>query len=84
MLQRSVGFGDYTETAWPQGRMELAAAGDIEQGAGWVLGAYSRIQLPPDVIDKVGGIEIVFGAEDPASLAGKTVGIRDRKFFVRD
>jgi hypothetical protein len=56
----------------------------IDQGAGWVLGAYSRTQLPPDVIDKVGGIEIVFGAEDPLSLAGKTVDIKDRKLFVRD
>jgi len=55
-----------------------------DEGAGWVLGAYSRTQLPPDVIDKVGGIDIVFGAEDPASLAGKTVDIKDRKFFVRD
>ena len=56
----------------------------VEQGAGWQLGAYSRTQLPPDVIDKVGGIDIVFGAEDPASLAGKTIDIKDRKFFVRD
>lgn len=56
----------------------------IDEGAGWVLGAYSRTQLPPDVIDKVGGIDIVFGAEDPASLAGKTVDIKDRTFFVRD
>jgi hypothetical protein len=56
----------------------------IDEGAGWQLGAYSGTQLPPDVIDKVGGIGIVFGAEDPASLAGKTVDIKDRKFFVRD
>jgi hypothetical protein len=56
----------------------------IDEGAGWVLGAYSRTLLPPDVIDKVGGIDIVFCAEDPASLAGKTIDIKDRKFFVRD
>jgi len=56
----------------------------INDGAGWALGAYSRTQLPPDVIDKVGGVEIVFSAEDPASLAGKTLDIKDRKFFVRD
>ena len=56
----------------------------IDEGAGWVLGAYSRTQLPSDVIDRVGGIEIVFGVEDPASLAGKTIDIKDRKFFVRD
>jgi hypothetical protein len=56
----------------------------VDLGAGWELGAYSRTQVPPDVIDRVGGIDIVFGAEDPAALAGKTVDIKDRKFFVRD
>jgi hypothetical protein len=56
----------------------------IDEGAGWVLGAYFRSQLPPDVIDRVGGIDIVFGAEDPSSLDGKTVDIKDRKFIVRD
>jgi hypothetical protein len=49
-----------------------------------VLGAYSRTQLPPDVIDKIDGIEIVFGTENPVSLAGKTVDFKDRKLFVRD
>jgi hypothetical protein len=31
----------------------------INQGNGWVLGAYRRTQVPPDAIDKVRGIEIV-------------------------
>ena len=58
----------------------------INQGAGWVLGAFSRTHVPPDVIDKVGGIEIVFSAEDDpsSSLMGKTIDVANRKFFVRD
>ena len=56
----------------------------IEKGAGWVLGSYSRTQLPPDVIDKVRGIEIVFSAEDPSSLMGRTIDVANRKFFIRD
>jgi hypothetical protein len=57
----------------------------INQGAGWVLGAYSRTQIPPDVIDKVRGVEIVFSTEDdPSSLMGKTIDVANRKFFIRD
>jgi hypothetical protein len=56
----------------------------IDKGPGWVLGAYAREQLPPDVIDKVRGIEIVFRAEDPSLLTGKTVDLRNQEFFVRD
>jgi hypothetical protein len=58
----------------------------INQGAGWVLGAYSRTHVPRDVIDKVGGIEIVFSAEDDpsSSLMGKTIEVANRKFFIRD
>jgi hypothetical protein len=55
------------------------------QGDGWILGAYSRTQVPPDVIDKVQGIEIVFSAEgDPSSLKGKSIDVANRKLFVRD
>jgi hypothetical protein len=57
----------------------------INQGAGWVLGAYLRTEVPPAVIDKVRGIEIVFSTEDdPSSLMGKTIDVANRKFFVRD
>jgi hypothetical protein len=57
----------------------------INQGDGWVLGTYSRAQVPPDVVDKVRGIEIVFSAEnDPSSLMGKTIDVANRKFFIRD
>ena len=55
-----------------------------DKGAGWVLGAYSRTQVPHDVIDKVRGIEIVFRAEDSSSLMGKTIDVANGKFFVRD
>jgi hypothetical protein len=54
------------------------------EGAGWVLGAYLRTQVPPDVIDKVRGTEIVFSAEQPSSLIGKTIDVTNRTFFVRD
>jgi hypothetical protein len=56
----------------------------IEEGAGWELGAYLRTQVPPDVIDKVGDIEIVFSAEDPSSLKGKIIDVKNRKLFVRE
>jgi hypothetical protein len=53
--------------------------------SGWVLGAYSRAQLPPDVIDTVRGVEIVFTTnDDPSSLTGKTIDVANHKFFVRD
>jgi hypothetical protein len=54
------------------------------EGAGWVLGAYSRTHVPPDVIDRVHGIRIVFSAEEPSSLIGKTIDVTNGKFFVRD
>lgn len=56
----------------------------ISKGAGWILGAYSRTQVPPEVIDKIGGIEIVFQAEDLSSLKGKTIDVAGGKLFVRD
>jgi hypothetical protein len=53
-------------------------------GAGWVLGAFRKTEVPPDVIDTVRGIEIVFTAEDPATLTDKTIDATKRKLFVRD
>ena len=53
-------------------------------GPGLDLGAWARKQLPPDVIDHVGGIDIVFDAPDPSMLAGKTIDIQNGKFFLRD
>ena len=54
------------------------------EGAGWVLGAYSRTQVPPDVIDNIHGIQIVSSAEEPSSLIGKTIDVTNGKFFVRE
>jgi hypothetical protein len=54
------------------------------EGGGWVLGAYARNQVPPDVIDKVDGVEIIFSADPPSSLIGKTLDVADQKLFVRD
>jgi hypothetical protein len=55
------------------------------QGSGWVLGTYSRAQVPPDIIDTIRGVEIVFTANDDlSSLTGKTIDVANHKFFVRD
>jgi len=55
-----------------------------DEGPHWGLGTYSRAQLPPDVIDNVQGVEIVFGVEDPSLLQGKVVDVRSNKLFVHD
>jgi hypothetical protein len=54
------------------------------EGAGWVLGSYASNQVPPDVIDKVHGVEIIFSATPRSSLIGKTFDVADQKLFVRD
>jgi hypothetical protein len=56
----------------------------IDQGSGWVLGSYLRTQVPPDVIDRIQDIEILFTPEDPSSLAGKIIDVKNHKLFVRD
>ncbi|KRQ96898.1 hypothetical protein CQ12_12610 [Bradyrhizobium jicamae] len=53
-------------------------------GAGWYLGAFRKTEVPPDVIDTVRGIEIIFTAEDPAAIAGKTFDATKRGLFVHD
>ena len=53
-------------------------------GSGWVLGTYRRTEVPPDVIDRVRDIDIIFNAEDPSSLTGKIVDTRGRKLVVHD
>jgi hypothetical protein len=53
-------------------------------GSGWVLGTYRRTEVPPDVIDRVRRVEIIFSAEDPSSLAGKIVDTKGRKLVVHD
>lgn len=56
----------------------------IDEGAGWTFGSWRRSQLPPDVIDKVRGLDIVFGAEDPSTLKGKTFEVEGKKLVLRD
>jgi len=55
-----------------------------DKGPGWILGAYKKSQVPPDVIDTVRGIKIVITADDPAALAGKTIDATNHLLFVRD
>jgi hypothetical protein len=66
----------------------LKRPGDVNWiafGGGWSLGAYARTQVPPDVIDKIRGIDIVFSAGDKlSSLMGKTIDVANRRFFIRD
>lgn len=59
-------------------------AGWSDQGPGWTLGAYRKDQVPPDVIDMVKGLKIVFTANDPVQLNGKTIDVADHRLFVRD
>lgn len=67
-----------------QKRKGLGDADWIDLGAGWVLGAYLRTEVPPEVIDNVRGIEIIFSAEDLPSLTGKILDVKNRKLFVHD
>jgi hypothetical protein len=67
--QRSKGSEDKTWTSIPDGLL---------------LGAFPRSQLPPDVIDKVDGIEIVLTADSPDRLAGKTIDFQKGQFVIRD
>ena len=48
------------------------------------MGARHIAENAPDVIDRVRDIEIIFNAEDPSSLAGKIVDMKDRKLNVHD
>jgi hypothetical protein len=49
---------------------------------GLQLGAYQRTEVPSDVIDKVDGVEIVFGAPEPSMLAGKTIDLQKGQFVL--
>jgi hypothetical protein len=56
----------------------------IDEGAGWTLGTLFRSEVPPDVIDKVRGLDIVFSADDPSALKGKIFDIEGKKLILRD
>lgn len=85
-VSRIPGGGQIASIGWAR-EQKSKRPGDKQwsnSGAGWYLGAFRRTEVPPDVIDTVGGIEIVFTAEDPSTLAGKTIDATKRKLFVRD
>jgi len=84
---RRIRGGEHIATiSWAR-EQKSKGPGDREwsnSGAGWALGAYRKTEVPPDVIDTVRGIEIVFTAEDPTTLTGKTLDATKQRFFVRD
>jgi hypothetical protein len=85
-VRRIPGGGQIASIGWAR-EQKSKRPGDKEwsnSGAGWYLGAFRRTQVPPDVIDTVGGLEIVFTAEDRSTLAGKTIDATKQKLFVRD
>jgi hypothetical protein len=51
---------------------------------GLQLGAYSRSQLPPDLIDQIDGIDILITVDDPDRLLGKTIDFGSGQFLIRD
>jgi hypothetical protein len=55
----------------------------IDEGPGWTLGAYSRPEVPPDVIDHIRGLDIIISADDPSALAGKTFDVAGNKLVLR-
>ena len=56
----------------------------IDEGAGWTMGAFRRSEVPPDVIDRVRGLDVIFSAEDPSALNGKTFDLDKKKLVLRD
>ncbi len=56
----------------------------IRSGAGLVLGSYRRTEVPPDIIDKVDGVEIIFTAPDPSILVGKTIDLQKGQLVIGD
>ncbi|MBV8567568.1 MAG: hypothetical protein JO273_19125, partial [Methylobacteriaceae bacterium] len=54
------------------------------QGPGLSLGSFDRGEMPPDVIDTVDGIQIIFSAKNPSIFVGKTVDFKDGRFLLRD
>jgi len=86
-LRREEPKGDYVASIGWAIEQKSKGPGDtdwISHGPGWGLGAYARIQVPPDVIDKVRDVEIVFSSEEASSLKGKIVDVKGQKLFVHD
>jgi hypothetical protein len=55
-----------------------------ESGPGLELGVYPRNLVPSDVIDNVGGVDIVFTIDDPLRLVGKIIDMKNKEFYIRD
>ena len=78
------------------GRDEVASIGWAEEvstkgpddtqwrrsGPGLGLGSYGRRQLPPDVIETIGGLPFVFSAPNPAIFTGKTIDYQDGRLVL--
>jgi len=67
--QKSKGPEDKTWTSVPDGLL---------------FGTYLRSQVPPDIIDKIDGIEIIFDADTPSRLVGKTIDFKKGRFVISD
>ena len=72
--------------SWAEGRQSKGPNDDawINHGAGLVIGLFRRTELPPDIIDRVDGIDVVFSAADPSIFVGKTIDLQNGKFVIRD
>ncbi|HWF94709.1 MAG TPA: hypothetical protein VG291_07110 [Xanthobacteraceae bacterium] len=53
-------------------------------GPGLSLGAYSRRQVPADVIQTIDGLEVILSAPDPSIFVGKVIDFQDGKIQLRD
>jgi hypothetical protein len=53
-------------------------------GPGLRLGSQQKQHYPPDVVDQVDGIAIVFSVPDPKLLEGKIIDVRNNQLFIRD
>ena len=53
-----------------------------KSGPGLDLGAYSRREVPPDVIETIGGLPVILSAPDPSMLTGKTIDYQDGRFVI--
>ena len=53
-----------------------------KSGPGLDLGSYSRRQVPPDVIETIGGLPVILSAPDPAMLTGKTIDYQEGRFVI--
>lgn len=72
--------------SWAEDRRSKRPNDDawIDDGAGLVICLFRRRQVPPDVIDRVDGIDIVFSAPDPSIFVGKAIDLQNGKFVIRD